>query len=118
MGGFVAAVLAGAAAALLWTFTWLIARSLRSGQRFECFCFGPGGSQLSWRTLGRTGCLAGTASTLAVLLPGQPAELGTIPLQASLGAGVLALIVLGGSIPKLVRWNNDPFGLEVQVVRR
>src|ERR687893_1488760 len=53
-------------AGLLWFFVLLIARSLRSGQDFPCFCFGDADSRLSRLTLVRTAALAVLASVLAL----------------------------------------------------
>lgn len=52
-------------AVVLWLFSWLIVRSLRSGMRFECFCFGESGSELSGFTLARAAGLALLATWLA-----------------------------------------------------
>jgi hypothetical protein len=100
------------AATLLWVFVVLIARSLRDGERFECFCFGGAGSKLSGLTLLRTGALALLASTVAISAPtsGVFADFG-IPyaLQAVSAAALVGGLVLAGQIPKLLRWNKDPY---------
>ena len=100
------------AAALLWLFTLLIAKSLRSGKRFACFCFGEADSELSLLTLVRTATLALLASVLAV----APRSIGAYPelsssyvLQAASAMAIVGAIVLGSQIPKLLRWNRDPY---------
>jgi hypothetical protein len=100
------------AAALLWLFTLLIAKSLRSGKRFACFCFGEADSELSRLTLVRTATLALLASVLAV----APQPIGAYPelgssyaLQAASAMAIVGAIVLGSQIPKLLRWNKDPY---------
>ncbi len=98
------------AAILLWSFVLLITRSLWSGKRFPCFCFGNADSQLSRWTLARTGALALLASLLA--LTPVPIDLlrdwsaGNL-LQAIAALAVLAILVLVSYIPRLLAWNRD-----------
>ena len=99
-------------AGLLWLFVLLIARSLWSGKDFACFCFGEADSRLSRWTLIRTAALA----TLASLLVAAPLWAGayagftqTYVLQAVAAAAIVGAVVLGGQIPKLLRWNKDPY---------
>ena len=99
-------------AGLLWLFVLLIARSLWSGKNFACFCFGDAASKLSRWTLIRTAALAMLASLLAVapLPTGVYASFAqTYVLQAVAAAAIVGAVVLGGQIPKLLRWNRDPY---------
>jgi hypothetical protein len=100
------------AAALLWVFVLLIAKSLWSGKQFACFCFGEADSELSRLTLVRTAALALLASVVAVASPPKGTHPGfgsTYALQAASAAAIVGAIVLGGQIPKLLRWNKDPY---------
>jgi hypothetical protein len=98
-------------AILLWLFVLLIARSLWSGKDFSCFCFGDSGAKISRLTLVRTAALALLASTLAVA-PLPYASLGrTYLLQVISAAAFVGAVALCGQIPKLLRWNRDPYGL-------
>jgi len=100
------------AAALLWLFALLIAKSLRSGKRFACFCFGEADSELSRLTLVRTATLALLASVVAIAPPPAGVHPGfgsTYALQAASAAAIVGAVVLGGQIPKLLRWNKDPY---------
>jgi hypothetical protein len=97
-------------AGLLWLFALLIARSLLSGEDFACFCFGDADSRLSRLTLVRTGALALLASVLAVApLPTYAGLSETYLLQATSAAAIVGVIVLVGQIPKLLRWNKNPY---------
>ena len=97
-------------AGLLWFFALLIAKSLLSGEDFACFCFGETDSRLSRLTLVRTGALALLASVLAVApLPTYAGLSETYLLQATSAAAIVGAIVLVGQIPKLLRWNKDPY---------
>ena len=99
-------------AGLLWLFVLLIAKSLWSGKDFACFCLGDADSRLSRLTLVRTTVLASLASVLAV----APLPAGTYAgfsetylLQAVWATAFVGAIVLGSQIPKLLRWNKDPY---------
>jgi len=99
-------------AGLLWLFVLLIAKSLWSGKDFACFCLGDADSRLSRLTLVRTTVLALLASKLAV----APLPTGTYAgfsetylLQAVSATAFVGAIVLGSQIPKLLRWNKDPY---------
>ncbi len=101
-------------AGLLWFFVLLIARSLWSGQDFACFCFGEADSKLSSSTLVRTAALAVLASVLAV----APVQAGTYAdfsetyvLQAVWAAAFVGAILLSSQIPRLLRWNKDPYDI-------
>jgi hypothetical protein len=99
-----------AAAVLLWVFVLLIAKSLWSGDRFACFCFGDAGSRLSGWTLLRTIVLALLGSVLVVALPsaGDYAVFGeTYALQMASAMALVGAIVLGGQFPELLRRNKD-----------
>lgn len=98
-------------AALLWFFVLLIAKSLWSGEDFSCFCFGDADSRVSRLTLVRTVALALLASALAVApLPYAGLD-QTYLLQAISAAAFVGAITLGAQIPKLLRWNRDPYRL-------
>lgn len=119
VAGVAATVVAGAAAALLWIFAFLIARSLFAGDRFECFCFGPGDSSISTRTVVRTVALAILATVTSVGLAATSAlDVSTLTGYAAVGVGVLSVFALVGRVPDLLAWNDDPFGLSVDSVRR
>ncbi len=99
-------------AGLLWLFVLLIARSLWSGKDFACFCFGDADSKLSRWTLIRTAGLAGLASLLAFAQQPTGAYAGfteTYVLQAVAAAAIVGAVLLGGQIPKLLRWNREPY---------
>jgi hypothetical protein len=98
-------------AGLLWIFVLLIARSLWAGKRFACFCFGEANSKLSRLTLARTATLALLASVLVGVGP-SPAYAGfglTYALQGASAAAIVGTVVLGSLIPRLLRWNRDPY---------
>ena len=98
-------------AGLLWLFVLLIARSLWSGKDFSCFCFGDADSRLSRLTLVRTIALALLASAL-VVVPLRYARFDQIYLlQAISAAGLVGAILLASRIPRLLRWNKNPYGL-------
>lgn len=98
-------------AGLLWLFVLLIAQSLWSGKDFSCFCFGDADSRLSRLTLVRTTALALLASAL-VLVPLRYARFDQIYLlQAISAAGLVGAIVLASRIPRLLRWNKNPYAL-------
>jgi hypothetical protein len=99
-------------AGLLWFFVLLIAKSLWSGRDFACFCFGDADSRLSRLTLVRTTALALLASVLALAPPPTGTYAGfdeTYLLQAVSAAAFVGTTVLGSQIPKLLRWNKDPY---------
>lgn len=101
------------AALLLWLFVLLIARSLWSGERFACFCFGDLDSQLSGLTLARTTILAllASLSSLITVPPYIPRVLSQADaLQAVVALSLLGTIMLLSRIPDLPRWNHDPTG--------
>jgi hypothetical protein len=98
-------------AGLLWFFVLLIARSLRMGRDFSCFCFGDADSRLSHLTLVRTTALALLASAL-VVVPLRYASFDQIyVLQAISATALVGAIVLASRIPRLLRWNKVPYGL-------
>jgi len=80
------------AAGALWVFSVLILRSLRSSDRFECFCFGEGG-EISGATLARTSAMAVVASVFAVAAPSVPS--GVPGAEAALLSLIVAASVLG-----------------------
>jgi hypothetical protein len=116
-GGNAAA--AGVAAVVLWAFVFLIVRSLRAGERFECFCFGRGDASLSVRTALRTGALAVLATFVAFGVAGSaPLDPASMASYAVAGLGVLSVCALAARAPDLARWNDDPFERNVESVRR
>lgn len=105
-------------AGLLWFFVLLIARSLWSGKDFSCFCFGDADSRLSRLTLFRTTALALLASAL-VVVPLRYAGFDQFYLlQAISAVALVGAIVLASRIPRLLRWNKDPYGLGNTEVNR
>jgi methylamine utilization protein MauE len=99
-------------AGLLWLFVLLIVRSLWAGERFACFCFGDVDSELSHLTLVRTATLALLASVAAVVPPPVVAYPGftvTDALQAASAMSIVGTIVLVSLVPRLLRWNKDPY---------
>lgn len=93
------------AALLLWIFALAIARSLRAGRHFACFCFGSSDDAMSWATLARTVVLAVLTSFLFALdVSARPAEglagrdhLIAVIVASSLFA-IVALILQGGAL--------------------
>jgi hypothetical protein len=111
IAGVLPAVLLPVTAGLLWFFVLLIAKSLWSGKEFACFCFGDADARISRVTLVRTIALALLASVLAVApLPYASLDQAYL-LQALCAAALVGAIALGGQIPKLLRWNRDPYRL-------
>jgi hypothetical protein len=101
-----------AAAGLLWIFVVLIARSLWVGKRFACLCFGEANSKLSGLTLARTATLALFASVLSVTPLPAAVHTGfglTYALQAASAAAIVGTVVLVSLVPRLLRWNKDPY---------
>lgn len=94
----------GLAAPVLWLFALLIGRSLFRGERFACFCFGDGGSAMSWRTLVRTLALAALAS-IAATAGAAPAQFSPSDrlLQATIAAALLGASALFVRVVDLVR---------------
>jgi hypothetical protein len=114
IAGVLPALFLPVTAGLLWFFVLLILRGLLSGKDFACFCFGDSASRLSRLTLVRTAALALLASVLAVapLRAGTYAGFSeTYVLQAISAAAFIGAIVLVSQIPKLLRWNKDPYGI-------
>ena len=108
------------AAILLGLFTLVIARAVRSGASFACFCFGDSQSKVSIFTLLRTAALAGVAFILSFStnlgMTGSPQDLS---LQFILSGAVLAIAVLASRIRRLLRWNREvPFLVEPLLATR
>jgi len=111
VAGAAPVILLPVAAGLLWFFVLLIAKSLWSGKEFSCFCFGDADARISRVTLIRTSALALLASALAIApLPYASFDQSYL-LQALSAAALVGTIALGGQIPKLLRWNKDPYRL-------
>ena len=112
IAGVLPALVLPVTAGLLWFFVLLILRGLLSGEDFACFCFGDSASRLSRLTLVRTAALALLASVLAVApLPTYAGFSETYVLQAISAAAFIGAIVLVSQVPKLLRWNRDPYGI-------
>jgi hypothetical protein len=112
IAGVIPALVLPVTAGLLWFFVLLISRGLLSGEDFACFCFGDSASRLSRLTLVRTAALALLASVLAVApLPTYAGLSETYVLQAISAAAFIGAIVLVSQVPKLLRWNRDPYGI-------
>jgi hypothetical protein len=113
-GGALAALAASAAALLLAAFAAAIARSLARGASFNCACFGAGDSPLSTATLGRAVLLSALSAALAV----TAGAAGPVPSDDALaqalvaGTAITATAALVAAGRPLVRWNDDPFGLD------
>lgn len=91
------------AAAVLWIFVALIARALRSPDRFACFCFGSEDSTISARTLIRTAALAVTASCLgaAALTPISESTAQAEVLQLTIAASLVGTLVVAVRLPMI-----------------
>jgi hypothetical protein len=111
MTGVLPAVFLPVTAGLLWFFVLLIARSVRAGKDFSCFCFGGTDSRISRLTLVRNVALALLASALAVAPPPFAGFDRANLLQAISAAAFVGVIALGSQIRKLLRWNRDPYRL-------
>lgn len=100
-----------AAAALLWFFVWLLARTLRSGAAFACFCFGDPSSPISALSVARTALLAAFATAGAAAVALDPyAVTGSLTEAATAavaGAGLTASTALAATLPALLRLNDD-----------
>jgi len=85
-----------AALALLAVFCLLIARAVRHGAAFPCFCFGGSGDQLSRATLLRTATLATGAGVAVVSSAVDTAAVayGDRMAAAAVAAGVIGAVVL------------------------
>lgn len=94
------------AAVALWIFVALIARALRTPERFECFCFGEG-EQISIRTLLRTSLLGVLASVLTVAAFQVPSG---SPSATSLAFN---LVIAGAALGTLALLSRIPTVLEV-----
>jgi hypothetical protein len=116
--GVLLVVILPVTAGLLWFFVLLIARSLWLGKDFSCFCFGDADSRLSRLTLVRTTALALLASALVFVTPRPAGFDQSYLLQAISAAALVGALVLASRIPKLLRWNKDPYGLGNTEVNR
>ena len=105
-------------AGLLWFFVLLIARSLWLGRDFSCFCFGDADARVSRLTLVRTTALALLASAQALVPPRHAGFDQVYLLQAISAAALVGTIVLASRIPRLLRWNKNPYGLGNTEVNR
>lgn len=97
-------------AAMLCTFTVLVARSLIAGDRFPCSCFGGAEHALSVWTLLRTGSLSILASVPAIAWATGNVQHGTgrsPALEISAAAALLGTVVLLANVRKLFEWNHQ-----------
>lgn len=102
----------GVATVLLLVFAVLIGRSLRQEASFSCACFG-GSEPLSAKTLARTATMA-AGSVFFAGMGATRAHAVADGWQVRLEHGALALallgsVVLAAQVPRLLRWNSDPF---------
>lgn len=102
----------GVATLLLLVFAVLIGRSLRQEAGFSCACFG-GSEPLSVKTLARTVGLAAGSLFLVGLGAARSyaiAEGWRVRLEhGALALSLLGTAVLASQVPRLLRWNSDPF---------
>lgn len=95
---------------VLLLFTVLIARGLRAGEKFACFCFGESEDSLSRWTLARTAILALLATLLALGEPRLWRWNGGEPwLELVAAASLFGIVVLVRQFPPLLRWNRGVF---------
>lgn len=97
-------------ALLFWFFAFLIVRSLLSGERFACFCFGDSDSQISGWTLARTASLALLSTLLSLETTPTVIRTGFNErdiLQALAALSLLGTIALTGYVSRLLEWNSD-----------
>lgn len=94
--GWAAAIIASVTALVLAIFTVLIARALRRGASFACYCFGHGDGDISRAALARTAALTALAAALAVgaadlgaSFTGEERALGLVAGVAAVGTLVL-----------------------------
>lgn len=94
-----------AAAILLAGFTGLIARALRAGGGFPCFCFGESDSLVSTKTLWRTAALTLVAFALVPGSTGLGATRAASPYEIVVGISLVGILLLASRIPTLFRWD-------------
>jgi hypothetical protein len=92
-----------AAAAVLWAFTALIGRALRTPERFSCFCFGSEEAAISSKTLLRTAALAILASLLVGAAFASVESAGFRPelLELTTAGAVLGAVVVLVRLPTI-----------------
>lgn len=98
------AIPVAAAAAVLWVFTGLIGRALRTPERFSCFCFGSEEATISSRTLLRTAALAILASVLAAAAFGavETEAIRTELLELATASAALGTFVVLVRLPTIL----------------
>jgi hypothetical protein len=113
LAGSVAAAAAGStsarvipsacAAVVLWLFACLIARALRSSERFACFCFGGAESTISLPALLRTAGLAviATVATAGALESTSPPSVEAWMLELTTAASLLGSAALLKTLPSM-----------------
>jgi hypothetical protein len=109
-GSATVAAAAGAASGVFWIFVVLLARVLRRGADFPCRCFGGEGS-VSTRTLARAAFLAllATGLTVASASSHWVTDAHAALISGTVGAAIVMVAALTATIPRLRRWNADPF---------
>jgi hypothetical protein len=109
--GLLQTVAPAVAIALFGAFVFLVARSLRAGERFACHCFGAGGGEISVWTLLRAAALAAVSALLLVAGLSHEATLGvgSLALSVVTAAAVVLGTALAGNVARLLRWGSDPF---------
>jgi hypothetical protein len=97
-----------AACVLLWSFTFLIMRSLHRGDDFACHCFGESEDRLSRWTAVRTAGLAVLATGAVGVNVTAEHSAGTeaVALSAVAGLAVVGGTALASHIRDLLRWNR------------
>lgn len=106
VGGAAAIAVAALAAVLLWTFVVLIARALRSPERFSCFCFGSDAGLSAW-TLTRSTLLALLATALAFAGGDYGAPtVSEFVLELTTATAILGTVGLVVSAPAIWRENQ------------
>ena len=99
------ALVLAATAALLALFAFLIARSVRRGDRFPCACFGDGSEEISRRSLARTLAigLVGLLPLAATLTSADGFPSRDSLLAGVVGVGALSTAVLVAAGARLLR---------------
>jgi hypothetical protein len=94
---------AACAAVLLWIFACLIARALRSSERFACFCFGSADSTVSLQALLRTTTLAVVATVLSAgaIESTSPPSVEAWMLELTTAASLLGTAALLKTLPSM-----------------
>lgn len=102
VAGFARALALIVASFALLLFSILVVAAVVRGEKFECNCFGPTGTQISWRTAARTLSLCALAS---VLLAGasDPVVSNALAVDLALALGTLGAVATASLLPPLLR---------------